>query len=250
MGKYLDIRWKWLEERGFNVLADHHQYAYMQSLWTPVDVIHVVFCEAKAGTGKTTLATLAGAYEVLRGTYGKLVYVRNAVPVRDLGFLPGGLSEKEGPYMRPLIMAMDSVQPGLYEKWHRPDPTKKELPKLEQVTTAFTRGITWRNSFVIIDEAQTFGLTELQTIYTRCADDCKVVTVGSLRQNDNKRLKLYAGLTPFEIYMEHFRGTPGTVYHRLETNYRGWFSDHADDVIRTVEKLEKAGNVPGVREWS
>lgn len=65
--KYGDIRWKWLEERGFNVLSDRHQYAYMQSLWTPPDIVQGVFCESPAGTGKTVLAVLAGAYAVTSG---------------------------------------------------------------------------------------------------------------------------------------------------------------------------------------
>lgn len=45
--KHGDIRWKWLEESGFNVLADRHQYAYMQSLLAPLDVVQAVFCEAQ-----------------------------------------------------------------------------------------------------------------------------------------------------------------------------------------------------------
>jgi predicted ribonuclease YlaK len=231
------VRWKWLDERGFNVLADRHQYAYLQSLWAPLDLIQAVFCEARAGTGKTTLAVLAGVYEVECERYDRIIYIRNAIPVRDLGHLPGDIGEKEAPYMAPLISAMDKAQPGLFEKWTRPDASKLG-PKVVALTSAYTRGVTWERSFVIVDEAQSFDLEELQTVLTRPTDDCKVVVIGSTRQNDNRKQKKYAGLTPFEVYMKHFEGTKST-FHKLETNYRGWFSQHADDVMDTVERLER-----------
>lgn len=239
--KFGDIRWVWLADRGIDIMSDPLQYSYMQSLWSPVETIQAVFCESKAGTGKTTLAVLAGAYEVEVGTYDRLIYVRNAIPVRDMGFLPGNIRDKEYPYIMPLINALDMVQPGLFDRWSRAG-IKKEPPKVEALTSAFTRGLTWKRAFIILDEAQSFDQEELQTIYTRCSDDCKIVTVGSLRQNDNRKQRLYAGKTPFELYMAHFTGTR-VSFHRLEKNYRGWFADHADDIQKTVNKF-KSHNPP------
>lgn len=233
--KYGDIRWKWLAEKGFNVLSDKHQYAYMQSLWSPVDIVHGCFCDSPAGTGKTTLAVLAGVYEVEIGNYDKIIYIRNAVPVRDQGFLPGGLKDKEEPYMQPLIDAMDNVQPALYYKWS--DEEQEGVKKVYTMSSSFARGITFKNAFVIIDEAQNFDLHELQTILTRPDSTCKVVVIGSTLQVDNPKLKRYGGLTPFEVYMEHYKGFRVT-YHKLETNYRGEFSLLADQVLETVKKLE------------
>ncbi|SFH22611.1 PhoH-like protein [Desulfotomaculum arcticum] len=233
-----DIKYKWLEERGVNVLANESQFNFVQSLWASVEEVQAVFCEARAGTGKTTLAVLCGAYEVEVGHYDKLVYVRNTIPLREMGFLPGTVGDKELPYMTPLIGALEQVQPGLFEKWTRADFTRREPPKVEAISTAFIRGLNWKRAYVILDEAQSFDLEELQTAYTRCDDDCKVVTLGSLRQNDNRKLRRVAGLTPFEIYMEHFKNMPMVAFHSLETNYRGWLSNHADDVIQTVQKLE------------
>jgi len=238
--KYDDIRWKWLAERGFNVLADKHQYAYAQSLFASPDVVTGVFCDAKAGTGKTTIATLIGAYEVERGNYDRIIYVRNAVPVRDIGFLPGGIGEKELPYMLPFIEALDHVQPGLFEKWscQQEDGKNKdkETPKVQVTTSAYSRGITWNNAFIIIDEFQSFDLNEAQTVLTRPTDNCKVVVIGSTRQNDNPKNKIN-GMTPFEIYMRHFQGYP-VAFHKLETNYRGWLSTRADEIHETIEKLK------------
>jgi len=228
--KYGDIRWKWLEERGFNVLADKHQYAYMQSLWSPVELVQGVFCESPAGTGKTVLAVLAGAYAIENGEFDRIIYIRNPIPVgKDIGFLPGEKEDKTGPYMQPFVKALDYVKPGTYEAW-------AEQQKAFAITPTFERGVTYENAFVIIDEAQSMSLEELQTIYTRLADSCKVVTTGSLLQIDDAKLRKYHGFTPFEIYMSHFEGERVT-FHKLEKNYRGWFSNHADMVKKTIALL-------------
>lgn len=229
--KYGDLRWKWLVERGFNVLADKHQYAYMQSLWTPADIVQGVFCESPAGTGKTVLAVLAGAYAVENEEYDRIIYIRNPQVVgKDIGFLPGELKAKTDPFMAPFIKALDYVKPGTYEDWLAQE-------KAFAITPTFERGVTYEKAFVIIDEAQSVSLDELQTIYTRVADSCKVVTTGSLLQIDDARLRRYGGLTPLEVYMRHFEGERVTS-HKLEKNYRGWFSNHADNVRQTIKRLE------------
>ncbi|MGM0836016.1 MAG: PhoH family protein [Bacillota bacterium] len=193
--KYDDIRWRWLEERGFRVLADKHQYAYMQSLWTPPDIVQGVFCESPAGTGKTVLAVLAGAYAVEKGEYDRIIYIRNPQVVgKDIGFLPGEKGEKTAPFMQPFIKALDYVKPGTYDFW-------VDMEKAFAITPTFERGVTYDNAYIIVDEAQSLSLEELQTIYTRATDSCKIVTTGSLLQIDDAKLRRYAGLTPFEIYI-------------------------------------------------
>ena len=228
--KYQDIRFKWLEEKGFNVLADKHQYAYVQSLWAPVDVVQAVFCESPAGTGKTSVAVMCGAYAVENGDYDRIIYIRNTEVVgKEVGFLPGTVDEKIGAHMLPFVEALDGVKPGTFESW-------VESGRAQATTATFLRGVTFRRAFIIIDEAQSLTLEELQTIYTRVTDDCKIVTTGSLRQIDNLKLKRIAGLTPFEVYMKHFEGTPAT-YHKLTKNYRGAFSLHSDRIQKTVKDL-------------
>jgi predicted ribonuclease YlaK len=231
-----DIRWNWLVERGYNVLSDKHQYAYMQSLWSPTDIVQSVFVDAKAGTGKTSLAVAAGVYAVENEEYDRIIYVRNTVAVREQGFLPGSVSEKEYIYYSPLFDALDELAPDGYEKWYENDEGHR---KIEMVSTSYLRGVNFKNAFVIIDEAQNLDLTELQTTLTRIHDTCKVVVVGSTLQNDNRKLKYYGKekLSPFEVYMKHFEGHL-SVQHKLETNYRGAFSLHADEVGETIDKLE------------
>lgn len=229
-GKYEDIRWKWLEERGFKVLGDKHQYAYMQSLWTAPDIVQGVFCESPAGTGKTMLAVLAGAYAVDKGEYDRIIYIRNTEVVgKPIGFLPGDGTDKTQPHMAPFVKALDYVRPGTFEVW-------SEAEKAFAITPTFERGVTYDKAFIILDEAQSMSLTELQTIYTRVTNTCKVVTTGSLLQIDDDRLKRYNGLTPFEVYMRHYEGERAT-FHKLVTNYRGEWSNHGDRVKHTIEAV-------------
>jgi len=236
---YNDIRYKWLIEKGFNVYGDEHQLAYMQSLWAPKEEVQGVFCNSKSGTGKTTLAVLAGAYEVEKGTdYNKIIYIRNTVATRPQGFLPGGLKEKEQPFMKPFIGALDKVQPGLYEVWACVgDEDQQKEVKAEAISTSHERGATYENAFVIIDEAQNLDAHELHTIYTRCADSCKIVTIGCSQQLDDPKIKRIAGNLPFEVFIEHYR-TENIKEHILVKNYRGKFAAHADEIQETIKRLE------------
>ncbi|MBO0602725.1 PhoH family protein [Sporosarcina sp. E16_3] len=230
--KYGEIKWKWLAERGLDVMDDKHQYAYMQSLWTLPKELQGVFCEAAAGTGKTVLATLAGAYAVEKGEYDRIIYIRNTEVVgKEIGFLPGDSTEKTAPHMTPFISALDLVKPGTFEAWEADG-------KAFAISPTHERGVTYDNAFIIIDEVQSLGLDELQTIYTRPTSSCKIVSIGSLKQIDNKKLTRYGGLTPFEVYMRHFEGQRSS-FHKLHTNWRGPWSLHADNVADTVDKILK-----------
>lgn len=230
--KYGDIRYKWLAERGTNVLKDELQRQYAESLFASVDDVQGVFCEAASGTGKTTIATLIGAYGVLNGDFDRIIYLRNTEVVGEkIGFLPGDIDGKVGPHMTPFIEALDLVQPGLYEKW-------AEEGKAHAIATTHTRGVTWDRAYVIIDESQSLKLVELQTAHTRPTATCKIVTIGSLKQIDGN-VKRIGGKTPFEVFMQHYaKMTPVPAFHTLTTNFRGAWSLHGDKVAETIEQIE------------
>lgn len=232
-----DIRWKWLAEKGYHVHGDKHQLEYMQALWSPTNEVRTVFVDAAAGTGKTSLAVAAGVYAVENQEYDRIIYVRNAVSVRDQGFLPGSVQEKEYVYYAPLFDACDSLSSDGYESWYNTDEGHQ---KIVMASTSYLRGINFKNAFIIIDEAQNLDLVELQTTLTRAHDNCKVVVIGSKLQVDNTKLKRYGKdkLTPFEVYAQHFEGQP-SVNLKLVTNYRGQLSLHADKVHKTVKLLNE-----------
>lgn len=228
--KYKDIRIKWMHEKGFKVLSDEHQLQYVNDIWD--ENVDGVFCESPAGTGKTAVAVLAGAYGVINKQFDRIIYIRNTEIVgKEIGFLTGDFEAKTSPHMTAFIDALDKVEKGLFDTW-------SEEGKVVATTPTHLRGITFDRAFVIIDEAQNFSLEELQTIYTRLTDLTKSVTIGSLRQIDNSKLKRYYGLTPFEVFMIHFK-TKRTTYNKLHKNYRGDWSLHADNVQNTIKKLKE-----------
>lgn len=233
--KYGDIRYKWLAERGFNVKSDQYQLSYVESLWNKNK--QIIFNNSRSGTGKTTLAVLTGVYEMELGNYDKLIYIRNAVPVRNQGFLKGDINEKEAPYMQPLIDALEYVKLGTFEAWANEED--KGNHKVFPTTSSYLRGVNFKNAWILIDESQNIELHELQTILTRVHDSCKVVMVGCSLQNDNTTIKLINGYNPFELYIEHYKEKEYASNHILRTNYRGDLANHADDIYKTINKLNK-----------
>lgn len=232
--KYGDIRYKWLAENGYDVQKDALQHSYMKSLLASVSEIQGVFCEADAGTGKTTLAVMAGINGLLNDEYSKLIYIRSAREAGEkLGFLPGTLEEKTAPYMKPFYKTViKAVGERVFAEW-------TAQGKIEALTTTFEIGETYENAFVIIDEAQLLSVNELQLIHTRPDSATKMVTVGSTKQTHDI-VKKIAGFTPFEIMMRHYDEM--AAIHTLEKNFRGGWSLHGDRVSNTIAKLQ-AGTV-------
>lgn len=147
-----------------------------------------------AGTGKTFLACYAALREVLDGdgNLRKVVIVRSAVSTRDVGFQPGDAKQKaavyEGPY-----------EALLFELFDRDDAytVVKERGIIDFVTTSFVRGLTFRNSIVIIDECQNLTFHELDSVVTRLGEGSRLVLCGDYSQTDFTRESDRAGLSRF-----------------------------------------------------
>ena len=95
------------------------------------------------------------------------------------------------------------------------------------MTHTFLRGTNFENKVVIVDEAQNFYFDELKKVLTRVHDSCKVIVIGHDGQNDLISNPERSGFVP---YMEWFNNDERTAVCRLEKNYRGWISQHADDL--------------------
>lgn len=134
------------------------------------------------GSGKTKLAVVSGLREFIMGKYKKMIFTRPCVEANheNLGFLPGDLNEKISPYMYPIF---DFLSDYLSSK------QIEEYMKEEEIKTfplAFMRGCTFRNSFVILDEAQNTSPEQVRMFLTRIGDGCKVVITGDPFQTDIK----------------------------------------------------------------
>jgi len=135
-----------------------------------------------AGTGKTYLA-VARAVEALEcSSVRRIILVRPAVEAGEkLGFLPGDLSEKIDPYLRPIYDA-------LYEMLGFEKVTKLlDKNVIEVAPLAFMRGRTLNESFIILDEAQNTTIEQMKMFLTRMGFGSKMVITGDITQIDLAR---------------------------------------------------------------
>jgi len=132
-----------------------------------------------AGTGKTYLAVAAAIESLQRGEVKKIVLVRPAVEAgENLGFLPGDLSQKVDPYLRPMYDA-------LYEMLGFDQVTNLiERRSIELAPLAFMRGRSLNESFIILDEAQNTTTEQMKMFLTRMGFGSKSVVNGDVTQID------------------------------------------------------------------
>ena len=151
------------------------QKAYVEAIQRST----VVFGLGPAGTGKTYLAMAQAVSSLLSGQVRRIVLTRPAVEAgENLGFLPGTLTDKIDPYLRPLYDALGDMM----------DPDA--LPKLmasgavEVAPLAYMRGRTLNDSFIILDEAQNTTLAQMKMFLTRLGFNSKVVVTGDASHID------------------------------------------------------------------
>ena len=147
-----------------------------------IDQHTVVFGIGPAGTGKTYLAMAKAVQALQRKEVSRIILTRPAVEAGErLGFLPGTLSDKIDPYLRPLFDALHEML----------DP--EAVPKLmasgtiEVAPLAYMRGRTLNDSFIVLDEAQNTTAEQLQMFLTRLGFNSKMVITGDSSQVDLPR---------------------------------------------------------------
>ncbi len=132
-----------------------------------------------AGTGKTWIAATYAADLYRERRIGKIILTRPNVPGgRGLGFLPGTLEEKFGPWAAPLIEAIkERIGVAAYE-------IALKNGDIEMVPFEIMRGRSWKDCFVLLDEAQNATPHEMKLFLTRIGEDCRVVINGDVSQCD------------------------------------------------------------------
>jgi len=142
----------------------------------------MVFSIGPAGTGKTYLAVACALEEVLSRRKRKLVLTRPVVEAGEsLGFLPGDLTQKLNPYLRPLYDSMEAIIP------HEVVSRLQENGAIEISPLAYMRGRSLRNCVVILDEAQNTTREQMKMFLTRLGEDAKAVVTGDITQIDLPR---------------------------------------------------------------
>jgi phosphate starvation-inducible PhoH-like protein len=144
-----------------------------------IDAHTIVFGIGPAGTGKTYLAMAKAVNALQRKQVTRIILTRPAVEAGErLGFLPGTLSEKIDPYLRPLYDALhDMMDPELI-------PKLMASGVIEVAPLAYMRGRTLNDAFIILDEAQNTTAQQMKMFLTRLGFGSKVVVTGDITQID------------------------------------------------------------------
>lgn len=159
-----------------------------------------------AGTGKTYLAVATAVDAFERGTVERIVLTRPAVEAGErLGFLPGDLSQKVDPYLRPLYDALFDLMG--FDKVQR----LMERQAIEVAPLAYMRGRTLNNAFVILDEAQNTTGEQMKMFLTRIGFGSKAVITGDVTQIDLPRGVL-SGLKEASRVLDGVRGISFTRF--------------------------------------
>ena len=162
-----------------------------------------------AGTGKTYLAVAASIDALLNEKVDRIILIRPAVEAGEkLGFLPGDLSQKVDPYLRPLYDA-------LYEMLGT-EKTDKLITKgiVEIAPLAYMRGRTLNNSFIIVDESQNTTKEQMKMVLTRMGFGSCLVINGDLTQIDLPK-NIKSGLSHA---IEVVEGTEGIGFTRFSSS--------------------------------
>jgi phosphate starvation-inducible PhoH-like protein len=139
----------------------------------------LVFATGPAGTGKSYLAVAMGVAALRDRKVARLVLTRPAVEAGErLGFLPGDLTEKIDPYLRPLYDALYELMPP--ERFTR----AMERGEIEVAPLAFMRGRTLNEAFIILDEAQNATPAQMKMFLTRLGYGSQALVNGDITQID------------------------------------------------------------------
>lgn len=164
------------------------QEKYIEALENPN--VHIVFGHGYAGSGKTYLATLYAIQSLKNRTIDKVVITRPNIAVddKDIGYLPGDILKKMSPWTKPVL--------DVFEEYF----TTKEITNMieenviELVPMAYLRGRTFKNSIVLLDEAQNTTPSSMLSALTRIGENSKMIVTGDTKQSDRGKIN---GLSDF-----------------------------------------------------
>jgi phosphate starvation-inducible PhoH-like protein len=171
------------------------QRKYIESIESNV----VTLCSGYAGTGKTLIAIgmAMKLYQKKESKFSKIFVVRPAVEAcgEQIGFLPGGLSDKMRPLIQPIV---DNLRFFVHDEGYISsllEPTSSYgAPVVEVIPMGYLRGRTFNNCIVVFDEAQNASPQQMKLFLTRIGKNCKVIIEGDVTQSDRFKQRKHNGL--------------------------------------------------------
>ena len=217
----------------YGLKLDNEQKIFRDNIWDDKKLI--VFCNSKAGTGKTTIALATANLLVQYGEYNGIIYIASPTQEQKQGYLPGDVEDKNAPYAEPLLEAMNTLdisQKALINE-NNIECLKNGDAYIQFTTHTYLRGCNFENKVVIIEEAQNYYFDELKKTLTRIHDNCKTIVIGHDEQCDIYKHSEKSGFVP---YINAFQkaidnGEDRAAICKLSTNHRGWVSTFCDSVM-------------------
>jgi PhoH-like ATPase len=193
--------------------------------------VSLVALTGKAGTGKTLLALAAALQQ--NQMFNQILLARPIVPLsnRDIGYLPGDIKDKIGPYMLPLYDNLSFIK-------HRFNINSKEYQNIENMQKeekliisplAFIRGRSLSDVFFIIDESQNLTPHEVKTIITRAGEGAKMVFTGDIEQIDSPYLD--AKSNGLSYLVEKMKGQKVFAHVNLVKGERSYLAELASNIL-------------------
>lgn len=217
-------------------------------LFNKTKINEIVFAIGPAGTGKTYLAVAIALAALKAKKINRIVLSRPAVEAGEsLGFLPGDLSEKVNPYLKPLFDALEDMVP--LEKLK----TYFERNIIEIIPLAYMRGRTLNNAFLILDEAQNATSMQMKMFLTRLGINSKCIITGDITQIDLPS-KQTSGLVQIQNILKNvdgvafvYLGKKDVVRHRLVKDIINAYEEYSvktngSEGSKPSEKNELNGN--------
>lgn len=219
----------------YGMKLDEDQEVFANSIWD--ENIDIVFCNAKAGSGKTTIAAGVANLLVQYGKFDSIVYIMSPYGERKQGWLPGTITEKSSVYFEAFCQALINCNVNINTAMNDESMVnqKEGSGYITCITDTFLRGTNLDGSVVIIDEAQNYTVPQLKKTLTRIGNNTKVIVIGHDQQCDLDR-----GIgSGFIRYLEHFRGKERCAVCNLSINHRGWISQWADELDESKKSIGK-----------
>ena len=193
--------------------------------------IQLIAMSGKAGTGKTLLALAAALHQ--ESQFHNIFLARPIIPLanRDIGFLPGDVNQKIGPYMLPLFDNLSVIK-------NKYKPQSREYIKIEEMITteklmitplAYIRGRSLSNVFFIIDEAQNLTPHEVKTIITRAGEGTKMIFTGDIQQIDSPYLDSMSNGLSYMI--DKLKGQKLFAHINLVKGERSYLAEMASNLL-------------------
>ncbi len=199
----------------WNISSRNKEQAYAMNLIMDPDV-DLVTLIGKAGTGKS-LVVLASALELVisKKQYEKFIIYRPIQPVgNDIGFLPGTMEEKLGPWFQAILDNFEVLFTNKFNRgsnsnspmnWKRELQQQQERGRIEMEAITYIRGRSIANAIILVDECQNLTKDDVKTILTRAGENTKIILTGDIEQIDNHLLDATDnGLT---YVIEKFKGS-------------------------------------------